>query len=77
MAKGRAVSIILDEAEKSELASLTRKHGAPQSLAQRARNVLAAVSGLTNKEIAARRVYSCRGHLAQSLCCKAIGWPLR
>jgi transposase len=54
MAKGRAVPIVLDEAEKHELASLTRKHGAPQALAQRARIVLAAESGLSNKEIAAK-----------------------
>jgi transposase len=54
MAKGRAVPIVLDEAEKHELASLTRKHGAPQALAQRARIVLAAASGLSNKEIAAK-----------------------
>jgi transposase len=54
MAKGRAVSIVLDEAEKRELASLTRKHGAPQALAERARIVLAAASGLNNKEIAAK-----------------------
>ena len=54
MAKGRAVSIALDNAEKSALTALTRKHGAPQSLALRARIVLAAAGGLTNKEIAAR-----------------------
>lgn len=54
MAKGRAVAIALDEAEKSALTALIRKHGAPQSLAVRARIVLAAASGRTNKEIAAR-----------------------
>ena len=54
MAKGRAVAIILSEAEKSELVALTRKHGAPQSLAERARIVLVAASGLNNKEIAAK-----------------------
>ena len=54
MAKGRAVAIALDEAERSALTALTRKHGAPQSLAMRARIVLAAASGLTNKEIAAK-----------------------
>jgi DNA-binding NarL/FixJ family response regulator len=53
MAKGRAVAIVLDEAEKRELTALTRKHGAPQALAERARIVLAAASGLNNKEIAA------------------------
>jgi transposase len=36
------------------LTALIRKHGAPQSLAVRARIVLAAASGLTNKEIAAK-----------------------
>src|ERR671923_242234 len=54
MAKGRAVAIVLDAAEKSELTALTRKHGAPQALAERARIVLAAASGLNNKEIAAK-----------------------
>jgi transposase len=54
MAKGRAVAIVLNEAEKDELITLTRKHGAPQALAGRARIVLAAASGLNNKEIAAK-----------------------
>jgi transposase len=54
MAKGRAVAIVLEAAEKSELTALTRKHGAPQALAERARIVLAAASGLNNKEIAAK-----------------------
>jgi transposase len=54
MAKGRAVTIVLDEAEKDELAALTRKHRAPQALAERARIVLAAASGLNNKQIAAK-----------------------
>jgi transposase len=54
MAKGRAVAIILDAAEKSQLMALTRKHGAPQALAERARIVLAAAGGLNNKEIAAK-----------------------
>jgi hypothetical protein len=54
MAKGRAVAIILDDREEGELSSLTRKHGAPQALAERARIVLAAASGLNNKQIAAR-----------------------
>ena len=52
MAKGRAVLIVLDEDEKRALMALTRKHGAPQALAERARIVLAAASGQTNKEIA-------------------------
>ena len=54
MAKGRAVAIVLEAAEKSELMALTRKHGAPQALAERARIVLAAADGLNNKEIAAK-----------------------
>jgi transposase len=54
MAKGRAVTIILEDAEREELAALTRKHGAPQALAERARIVLAAAEGLNNKEIATR-----------------------
>jgi DNA-binding NarL/FixJ family response regulator len=52
MAKGRAVAVVLDETEKHALTALTRKHGAPQAVADRARIVLAAASGLTNKEIA-------------------------
>jgi len=55
MASGRvAVSIVLEEAERTALTALIRKHGAPQSLAMRARIVLAAASGLSNKEIAAK-----------------------
>ena len=54
MSKGRAVAIVLDDAEKEGLTALTRKHGAPQSLAGRARIVLAAANGMTNKEIAAK-----------------------
>jgi len=54
MPKGRAVTIVLNEAERGELTALTRKHGAPQALAERARIVLAAAGGLTNKEIAAK-----------------------
>src|SRR5512134_1561884 len=53
MAKGRAVAIVLDDVEKRALTALTRKHGAPQSIAERARIVLAAAGGLNNKEIAA------------------------
>ena len=52
MAEGRAVAIVLEATEKSELAALTRRHGAPQALAERARIILAAASGLNNKEIA-------------------------
>jgi len=54
MGKGRAVEIELNEAEQRELLVLTRKHGAPQALAERARIVLAAANGLKNKEIAAK-----------------------
>ena len=54
MAKGRVVAIVLEDAEKRGLTALTRKHWAPQSLAERARIVLAASSGLNNKEIAAK-----------------------
>ena len=54
MGKGRAVAIVLDDAESRELLTLTRKHGAPQALAERARIVLAAASGLKNKQIAAK-----------------------
>jgi DNA-binding NarL/FixJ family response regulator len=53
MAKGRAVAIVLGAEEKGELTALTRKHGAPQSLAERARIVRAAAAGLNNKQIAA------------------------
>ena len=34
MAKGRAVAIILEAAEKNELMALTRKHGAPLAAAE-------------------------------------------
>src|SRR5262245_40570664 len=54
MAKGRAVAIVLDTTEERALLALKRKHGAAQSIAERARIVLAAASGLTNKEIAAK-----------------------
>ncbi len=54
MGKGRAVAIELNDVEKYDLVALTRKHGAPQALAERARIVLAAASGLKNKEIAAQ-----------------------
>jgi len=54
MGRGRAVAIVLNDVEEQDLRSLTRKHGAPQALAERARIVLAAASGLTNKEIASK-----------------------
>ena len=54
MSKGRAVAVMLDDAEQAALTALIRKHGAPQSLALRARIVLAAADGLTNKDIATK-----------------------
>jgi DNA-binding NarL/FixJ family response regulator len=54
MAQGKAVAIVVDDVEKRELTAPTRKHGAAQVLAERARIVLAAASGLKNKEIAAK-----------------------
>lgn len=54
MGKGRAVSIFLAADEEALLNRLIRKHGAPQALAERARIILAAASGLNNREIAAR-----------------------
>ena len=53
MPKGRAVTIELSDGEKRELLALTRRHGAPQAVAQRARIVLGAAKGLTNQQIAA------------------------
>jgi len=37
MAKGRAVAIELNDVVRRELTAFTRKHGAPQALAERAR----------------------------------------
>jgi transposase len=54
MGKGRAVAIELNDFVRRELTALTRKHGAPQALAERARIVLAAAAGLKNKEIASK-----------------------
>ena len=54
MGKGRAVAIDLNDVVRRELTALTRKHGAPQALAERARIVLAAAGGLKNKEIASK-----------------------
>jgi len=64
MAKGRAVAIVLEAEEKSELTALTRKHGAPQLLAERARIVLAAAARLDNKEIAGGRLCRNGRHIA-------------
>ena len=49
-----AVSIILSEAERRELAGLARRRKTAQGLARRARIVLAAAEGLDNKMIVAR-----------------------
>jgi hypothetical protein len=54
MGKARAVSIELNDVVTRELTALTRKHGAPQALAERARIVLAAADGLKNTEIASK-----------------------
>ena len=68
------------------MTALTRKHGAPQALAERASIVLAAAAGLNNKEIAAKnnkeiaaKVGLCRHsrHMAQSLCEEPDGWYVR
>jgi transposase len=48
------VAIVLSDVEEHDLRSLTRKHGAPQALAERARIVLVAANGLSNKEIASQ-----------------------
>ena len=50
----RDVAIELNDVVRRELTALTRKHGAPQALAERARIVLAAAGGLKNKEIASK-----------------------
>src|SRR5436305_13146744 len=54
MARGRALAIVLEAGEKSDLTALTRKHGAPQALAERARIILGAAAGRNNKEVAAK-----------------------
>jgi hypothetical protein len=46
MARGRAVAIVLDDTERRELTALTRKHGAPQAIGDRALIVPAAASSL-------------------------------
>ena len=61
MGKGRAVAIELNDVVRRELTALTRKHGAPQALAERARIVLAAAGGLKNKEIASKLGISLSG----------------
>jgi hypothetical protein len=54
MGKGRAVAIELNDVVARKLMVLTRKHGAPRALAERARIVLAAAGALNNKEIASK-----------------------
>lgn len=49
-----AVSILLTDAERDELESLSRRRKTSQGLARRARIVLAAAEGLENKAIAVR-----------------------
>jgi hypothetical protein len=79
MAKGRAVTIVLEGAEKSELTALTRKHGAPRALAERARFVLAAAAAAQQQGDRGRGECLCRNgrHMAQSLRGEPDGWPLR
>jgi hypothetical protein len=60
MAKGRAVTIVLEGAEKSELTALTRKHGAPRALAERARFVLAAAAAAQQQGDRGRGECLCR-----------------
>jgi len=52
--KGKAIEIELDEAERAELLGLTRGHKTAQALARRARIVLLASEGLTNRTICGR-----------------------
>src|SRR3954453_11225609 len=54
MARGKAVAIILSEAERSELEGLARRQKTGQALARRARIVLLAADGMTNTAIADR-----------------------
>ncbi len=62
MVQGKATTIVLEVGERRELLALTRKHGAAQALAERARIVLAAADGLKTKEIAAK--VGCCAHTA-------------
>ena len=54
MARGKAVAIVLSEAERDELGSLWRRQKTAQALAMRARIVLLAGEGLSNTAIAGR-----------------------
>jgi transposase len=54
MARGKAVTLVLSDAERNELQALVRRQKTGQALARRARIVLLAADGLTNTAIAAR-----------------------
>ena len=77
MAKGRAVAIVLDDAEKRELTALTRKHGAPQALAERARIVSGCGRRAQQQGDRSQGWGLCRNgrHLAQSLRA-STGWTV-
>ena len=53
MARGKAVAIVLSEAERDELGSLWRRQKTGQALAMRARIVLLAGEGRSNTAIVA------------------------
>ena len=79
MAKGRAVAIVLEAGEKSELTALTRKHGAPQALAERARIVSGCGRGAQQQGDRRQGGCLCRNcrHMAQSLRGEPDGRSLR
>jgi transposase len=54
MARGKAVAIVLAEAERAELEGLVRRQKTGQALARRAHIVLLAADGITNTAIADR-----------------------
>ena len=74
MAKGRAVAIVLEAAEKIELTALTRKHGAPQALAERARIVLAAAAGSTTRRSRPRWVSVPQRPAHGAIASRRAGW---
>ncbi len=77
MAKGRAVTIVLEAAEKSELTALTRKHGAPQALAERAHCSRGGLRAQQQRDRGQGRCLRRNGrHMAQSLCGEPDGWSL-
>jgi hypothetical protein len=79
MAKGRAVAIVLKAGEKSELTALTRKHGAPQALPERARIVSRRGRRAQQQGDRGQGGRLCRHgwHMAQSLRGEPDGWSLR